>query len=409
VRERLRDQWAAVVLAAAGVWAMTYAGLSAVHFSDYDTEVKPAYDALLGGHLWRSLSVAPAYGGSVVLRAPFAFLPSLWGGGAADVYRAVSIPCLLAAALLGIALVRRMAVLGSGRLARLLALGLCIVNPITVRILEIGHPEEILGAALCVGAVLVAQRGKAGWAGLLLGLAIANKEWGLLAVAPVLLALPGRRVLTIATAAAVATAVYFPLVLPTIAHHGALSGASPVAGSASGTIFNPWQLWWFLGSPGHLVNAGSTLPATGYRHSPAWLTDIPHPLIVALSVPLFVLARRRRADPLMLMALLFALRCALDPWDIFYYAEPFLLTLTAWESLAHRRPPVISLLAGLAVWFVFLKVPGHVSADQSALVFAALAVPGIAALAIGVFRPSLPLANAAGRPRRRAAATSVAG
>jgi hypothetical protein len=388
---------------------MTYLSLHAIHWNDYEVEVKPAYDALIGGHLLRFLTLAPAYGGSVEMRAPFALLPSLWGGGADDVYRAVSIPCLVAAALVGVWLVGQMRSLGSGPLARIAALGLCVVNPITLHTVQIGHPEEILGGALCVGAVLAARRGQGIWAGLLLGAAIANKEWALLAIGPVLLALPERRALALAVAATVAAAFYVPLMLPPLLHHTALGASGPAAGSASGTTFQPYQLWWFLGSPGHLVTANiAAAQAIGYRHPPLWLSNIPHPLIIALSVPLGIGARIRRSNPLLLLALLFALRCALDPWDVIYYPVPLLLTLVAWESLAHRRPPVISLLATLLVWLVFVRLPGHLSVDQLALAFAALAVPGIITLAMGVFRLAPPFAGALMRPRRRSTAASAA-
>ena len=98
----------------------------------------------------------PAYGGSLIERAPFALLPGLWGGGALEVYRAVAAPCLLATALLGVWLLARMRSAGGPRLARAVALAVCVANPITLRALELGHPEELLGACLCVAAVLLA-------------------------------------------------------------------------------------------------------------------------------------------------------------------------------------------------------------------------------------------------------------
>src|ERR1039458_10774616 len=78
----------------------------------------PAAGAATAGHVWQFLTLAPGYGGSVELRAPFAFLPGLWGGGAIAFYQAVSIPCLIAAALLAVWLVARMRALGHSRLAR---------------------------------------------------------------------------------------------------------------------------------------------------------------------------------------------------------------------------------------------------------------------------------------------------
>ena len=107
---------------------------------------------------WSFLRLAPAYGGSLVERAPFALLPGLWGGGALAVYRMVALPCLLAAAVLGVWLCARMRAQGHSTLARAVALGVCVANPITLRALELGHPEELLGACLCVAAVLLARR-----------------------------------------------------------------------------------------------------------------------------------------------------------------------------------------------------------------------------------------------------------
>jgi hypothetical protein len=398
------------VLAGAGVWVMTYLALYGFGWNDYDVEVKPAYDALVGGHLWRFLTLAPAYGGSVELRAPFALLPGLWGGGADSVYRAVSIPCLIAAAMLALWLLAKMRERGYGRLARATTLGLCVVNPVTLYALQLGHPEELLGAVLCVAAVLAASRGHAVSSGLLLGLAIVNKEWALLAVGPVLLALPSRRALAMAVTGAVAVAFYVPLMLPALLDHHPLAGAGPVAGTASGTIFQPWQLWWFVGAAGHHITGAFGVVKVGYRLPPAWLTNIPHPLIIALSVPATALAwRRRGADPLLLLAFLFALRCALDPWDTVYYPLPFIFALLAWESLSLRRPPVLSLAASLLVWLLFIEAPGRLGPDSMALAFAALALPTLVALAAAVYRPWWPTPDVVAHPpTRRSSVPSAA-
>ncbi len=248
---------------------MTYLGLYGFGWNDYLTEALPAYDALTAGHVWQFLVLAPAYGGSLELRAPFAFLPGLWGGGAVAVYQAVSIPCLVAAALLAVWLVARMRALGHGRLARATALGLCVVNPVTLYALQLGHPEELLGAVLCVAAVLTAQRGQAGWSGLLLGLAIANKQWALLAVGPVLLALPAHRLRTLVLACAIAACFYVPLLLPAVRHaHSAGGGGrrpspTPAAarsssrGSSGGSSARTAISWW--------TPSGSSRSATGRR------------------------------------------------------------------------------------------------------------------------------------------------
>jgi hypothetical protein len=85
---------------------------------------------------------------------------------------------------------------------------------------------------------------------------------------------------------------------------------------------------------------------------------------VLLSVPLtaaFAVRRRRLApqDVFALLALLFLLRCLLDPVDNAYYHVPFVVSLVAWEGLARHRLPVFGPLVSVAVWFVIYKA--HVS------------------------------------------------
>ena len=133
---------------------------------------------------------------------------------------------------------------GAGRGTIAIVVGLCAANPITLRALDIGHPEELLGAVLCAGAVLAALRGRATLAGVLLGLAMANKAWAVLAVGPVLLALPERRRRSLLIAGAIAIAFVPPLLL------AAPPSASPGGAVHTDEIFQPWQVWWFLGATG---------------------------------------------------------------------------------------------------------------------------------------------------------------
>ena len=143
MRRIVRENSGCAFLAACGCAVMAWLGLYGFAWSDYETETQPAFTALTHGHLLEFLRLVPAYGGSLIERAPFALLPGLWGGGALAVYRAVAVPCLLATALLGVWLLARMRRAGSPRLARAVALGLCVANPITLRALEVGHPEEL--------------------------------------------------------------------------------------------------------------------------------------------------------------------------------------------------------------------------------------------------------------------------
>jgi hypothetical protein len=70
------------------------------------------------GHLELFLRSAPVYGWSFVERAPFALIPSLWGGGELAVYRLIALPCLLAVAALAVWLAADMRALGRSTLAR---------------------------------------------------------------------------------------------------------------------------------------------------------------------------------------------------------------------------------------------------------------------------------------------------
>jgi hypothetical protein len=67
-------------------------------------------------------------------------------------------PCLLAGAVLAVVLWWRARELGRSRATAWIALLLVAANPLTLCALEIGHPEELLGAVLCVAAALTAGR-----------------------------------------------------------------------------------------------------------------------------------------------------------------------------------------------------------------------------------------------------------
>jgi glycosyl transferase family 87 len=387
---RLHDNAVALLGAALGTAAIAWVGLVGFAWSDYDYEAAPAFKALTDGHISRFLQLAPAYGGSFILRAPFALLPGLWGGGEIAVYRMVALPCLLAAAVLGVWLVARLRALGASKLTRATALGVCVANPITVRALEIGHPEELLGGVLCVAAMLAALGRRATLAGVLLGLAVATKSWALVAVAPVLVALPARRWRALLISAAVALVITAPLV-------GAGSSGFVTtnrAAAQTGVIFQPWQAWWFTGSHGKVVRGLDNQIKVGYRSAPGWLSNIPHPLIVLLPLPLALLWLRRRKrsrapveDALLLLALALLLRCLLDPWNNVYYELPFLLVLLSWETLVRRAPPVLTLASSAILWAIFQMLPGHVSPDLQSLAYLGWSLPLALGLGLRLYAP----------------------
>lgn len=425
-RVALRENALCVLAAATGSAALAWLGLTGFVWTDYEVEAQPALAELVRGHLAAFLQLAPAYGGSLELRAPFALLPGLWGGGELAVYRMMALPCLLAAAAFGVWLVAQMRRRGQGRLARSVALALCVANPLTLSALEVGHPEELLGGVLCVAAVLLADRERPLWAGVLLGVAIANKDWALVAVGPVLLALPARRLLCLAAAGAVATMVLAP---PALVGAGDFVTASTSTAVPSSAIFQPWQVWWFLGYHGPVVHGMFDHVLRDFRTGPAWVGAVSHPLVVAVTVPLSGLLWhwRARTSPwgpqrplgeppapvrglrmsaqepstaqprgvgvqraLLLLALVLLLRCMFDTWDDGYYMLPFVLALTTWETLGDRGGlPVLALGSVALVWFDCEWLPAHGSPDLQAAMFLLWTVPLALNLTLRLYAPHM--------------------
>jgi hypothetical protein len=431
----VRENALCALLAGGASFVMGWLGLYGYAWSDYEVEVQPAFNALTHGHVLEFLRVVPVYGGSLIERAPFALLPGLWGGGQLAVYRTVAVPCLLAGAALGVWLWGRMRATGMSRVWRVVALGICVANPMTLKALETGHPEELLGACLCLAAVLVAARGRAIWAGVLLGLAIANKEWALLAIGPVLLALPvgigpstldtgGPRlrtgalpdslvrlrarssrarnaILCLASAGLVTAIVLAPLVL---VPGGGFASTTRSVASGTSEIFQPWQAWWFLGWHGTTVHGlfGVSLP--GYRHGPAWVGIVSHPLVIligfALTGALWLRQRQQRShgeqqadtapgrDALLLLAFVLLGRCLLDSWDTSYYMLPFSLAVLTWETIGERRRPMLALVGVVVPWLGLEQLTIHgASPDMQSMLFLVWTLPLSALLAWELYVP----------------------
>ena len=105
-------------------------------------------------------------------------------------------------------------------------------------------------------------------------------------------------------------------------------------------------------------------------------------------MPLSLLAWRRRSDPLLLLALLFVLRCALDPWNTDYYALPAILALVAWEATSFDRQPVLALSMTMATWATWEWVVPTATADGEALFYLAWTLPLIAFLGWRLYAPA---------------------
>jgi hypothetical protein len=169
---------------------------------------------------------------------------------------------------------------------------------------------------------------------------------------------------------------------------------------AGGALFQPWQVWWFLGSHGPLVHGGFGIALPGYRTAPTWTGTVSHPLIMvvglALAVALWLVRRRERRavserDALLLLALVLLLRCILDTWDIGYYMLPFTLALLAWEVRGVNRPPIFVLVGVVLPWLCLQELSDRgISPDAQAALFIAWTLPLAVWLGVHLFAREQP-------------------
>ena len=349
----------------------------------------PAYLPLMRGD-WNAFSHhLPGYASfTVLVGAPAALAADALGGAETMVFRLTALPGLLLLAGLGAVLAssaRR-----AGRRGWPLVLVLGAGGPLAYQTLHYGHPEDLLAGAAAVLAVLAARDGRTGVATVLLVVAVAAKQWAVLAIAPAALAAP-RGGLRIALVGGAGSAVVI----------GAQMFLVPVAAGAltsTGGLFHPHQVWWPLGIP---APAEFTAAGHGVRTAPGWLQLVTRPLIIGGGVALAALwwvragAERNRDDALALLALVLLLRCALDPWNLVYYHLPCALALVAWETRRGRPYPVIALACSAAAWLSFVTYAER-ETNGPFLLYMSWAVPLAMALAVAVFgRPATGRAPAA--------------
>jgi hypothetical protein len=351
---------------------------------DWPVDSWPAVNALAHGRLSDYLSAKAMMGPfATLVQAPFV---AFSGGGVSDAYQWAVVPCLLAACSLGLYLAGMARRRGASAATRFLIAALCVVNPLTLEALRSGHPEEVLTAALAVAAVASASDGHKARTAVLLGLAVASKQWAVIAILPALMALPGRRLRIALAAAAIAAVLTLPSLL---AASDSFSEVNRNAAS-TGRIVTPWSVWYPAASIKTEVHQIETTRLIAHVHeAPPMVGSLMHPLIVllALMLPLGLAMRRGRfglsgPDAMGLLALLALLRCSLDPLDNLYYHEPLLLALIGWDALAPRGLPVRG-LAGVAVALLFRHWSLHLG-DVAAFNDAYIAVVLVAGLAISL-------------------------
>jgi hypothetical protein len=339
--------------------------LSNTHW-DYATDAGPPIDALIHGRLGDFFAARPAMGPfSLIFRAPFAAISLITGGGGPGddylwAYRFGVMPVIVAAGLVGLLLVREMERRGRPWQQRLVLAALFTINPVALRAVHFGHPEEILGGTLVVVAVLAALRERTVLVGVLLGLALATKQWALLAVVPTALALGWARLRKpLAVIGGLATLVLVPMVA---------AGAGTLIKTNTTLLFDirnqfvlPASIWW----PFTHDLAAST--DTGKNQIPEWLGLAAHPLILVVGVALpLILARRVRQAPaeriFPLLALIFLLRCMLDPVDSSWYHVPFFMSLVAADALSGKVMPTLAATFFLQLMLVLRTSPAALCA-----------------------------------------------
>lgn len=351
---------------------------------DYPGDYAPAMNALLAGHLQAFFAHLPTNGagGSVLMRAPAALLGRVLVGTQHATFRFGALLCLLALGALGLWLARDMRSRGRPELERAALMGICLLAPAVLDAILFGHPEEPLGAALCVAAVLAAASEHPVPAGVLLALAIINKPWGVLAVGPTLAAMPAqrRRALLIATGIVGAWTAAGYAFSP---HHF----SRIVLGASTSVVAHPVDLWWPLARL-HVV--------PGITHAylpPPFIAAHARELAVVLALPLTLALLRRRdrrlEDCLALLALLFCLRCLLDPSNHVYYQLPFVVALAAWESRT-RGFPALALAALAGFFLVFHTVAGIGTLDQQFVAYLTITLPLVAVLLHAVLGSGAP-------------------
>lgn len=360
---------------------VAWLGFGVQTMGDYPSQSAPAMNALLSGRFAAFFDNLPANGtgGSLILRAPAALLGKLLIGSQHAIFRFGSLLCVLSLGALAVWLARDE---DRSARSRIVILGLLVSLPLVLDAVRYGHPEEALGCALCVAAVLLAARGRASLAGVALGLAIVNKPWGALAIAPSLLAARERRWWILASAAMIAgswTTVTY-LVSPD-------QFARIAAGANNSVVAHPPDLWWPLA---RLRVAEGVTPA---YFAPGPLGTHARELALLLSIPLSLpLARRRERCAehcLALLAALFLMRCILDPSNHIYYQLPLVVALASFELEAGDMP-VLALAATAAFWLVFHTISGVASLDLQFVAYLCVALPIGAFLlrpATGMTRP----------------------
>lgn len=255
--------------------------------------------------------------------------------------------------------------------------GLVVVQSWSFLATVYAHLDDVLVLSACTGAVWAVARRRPWLVGTALGLALAAKPWGIVAL-PLVLALSGRdRWRATGIAGAITAVAWLPFVVGDPATLGALRPA---------VLTQPASVLHLFGLP--LFDA------------PLWVRPVQ--LGAAVVVGMLAVARGRWGAVLLVGV---AMRVALDPEVFLYYSAGLLLAALAWDLLRSPRP----LPAWSLVGFVLLNDAPVVISSPSGLAVLRLAVTA-AAVGLVVLVPGAKAEDAAGlRQPGRAAGPAEAG
>jgi hypothetical protein len=364
-------------LVAVALAISVHAAFSAATLGDYPNDGGPALDALLHGHLQAFGRAHPSMGDlSLLVRVPFAGLAYLGRPSDINIYRWGTLPCVLSVAALALWLVRIARARGTGLIGQWAILLVALVNPLLSSAVELGHPEELMTAALCTAALIAALQSRPLLSVVLLGLALACKEWAVVAILPVLLTLDRARVRALLGALATAAIVTVPEVLgsPLSYLHNQVFLAR-----GQGLAPSIWSWWWPF-TPDHtttVLSGGARLSLT-YHRLPVLIAHSLHSLIIAVDVLAAATVARfrrlplRRDDAFALMGVVMLMRCVLDTETMPYFHVALLFDLLAWDAVAGERLPWRA-LAGAAVSYVLFDrlTPEAVGAASASIAYGA--------------------------------------
>jgi hypothetical protein len=352
----------------------------------------PPIEALAAGHVGRFFSTQPFMGSvTLLLRVPEVAVARAVGAGELTQYRIGSLICLLVCAGLAGMLIAIRRPQGREWLWAALLLGLLMFGPVTAQAMRWGHPEELVGALLCVAAVALAGRDRPVLAGVALGLGLATKQWAALAIIPVVIVCPRERLRLLGVTAAVAAVFILPMLIGDPGRFIAQNVSAGMPASNTGTFgvtaTNVWFPYARLG--GIVIGGGGT---TSIYRLPSTLDAVTHPLmlVLGLTVPLiYWRMRKSRAweEMLLPLALVFLLRCVLDPLTLSYHHLPFIATMGCYELLGRRRFPLVTIYSSAAIWALAKWVAPTASVYTLNQVYLAWALPLTAYLAYRVFGP----------------------